>query len=461
MNNISYNIISLMLAMGILYGIHLLSSPKTAVRGNSLGAVCMLAAIVITLLHNGIISVTMLWACMLIGGLLGAYLAYRLQMLQMPQTVALLNGFGGGASALVAVTVLLQPGKIAAFSLYTGILALLVGGLTFGGSMIAAGKLAQKINQKPITYPGHTLISSLSIFAMVILILLSNLSDKGLVPVTLLGLIVSLFFGVWFTLRIGGADMPITISLLNSLSGVAGAIAGLAIRDPLLVAIGGIVGASGLLLTQLMCRAMNRSLIEILTGKTTVAVAMKAGEAFEKTPAAVPEEKTPTAGELLQNARNVVIVPGYGMALAQAQSEVKQLADLLEKSGKDVKFGIHPVAGRMPGHMYVLLAEVDVPYERLYEMDAINPEFKDTDLVVVVGANDVVNPAANTAEGTPIYGMPVLKVDEAKNVIICNYDTQPGYAGVDNPLYHLPNSHLMLGDAKETVGNLVRQEAMQ
>ena len=247
--------ISLVLAMGILYGIHLLSSPKTAVRGNSLGAVCMLAAIVITLLHNSIISVTMLWACMLIGGLLGAYLAYRVQMIQMPQTVALLNGFGGGASALVAVTVLLQPGEIAAFSRYTGILALLVGGLTFGGSMIAAGKLARKINQKPITYPGHTLISSLSIFAMVILILLSNLSDKGLVPVTLLGLIASLFFGAWFTLRIGGADMPITISLLNSLSGVAGAIAGLAIRDPLLVAVGGIVGASGLLLTQLMCRA--------------------------------------------------------------------------------------------------------------------------------------------------------------------------------------------------------------
>ncbi|MGI6686572.1 MAG: NAD(P)(+) transhydrogenase (Re/Si-specific) subunit beta [Bacillota bacterium] len=465
MNNIAYNLISLVLALGILYGINLMSSPKTAVRGNSLGALFMFTAIMITLLHNGIVTIKMLWIYMLIGALIGAYLATHVKMIQMPETVALLNGFGGGASALVAITVLLQVGEITAFSRCTAVLALAVGGLTFSGSMIAAGKLSQKINQRPITYPGHSLISNLSILVMLFLIVFSAISAKGVALVTLSGLIVSLFFGVWFTIRVGGADMPITISLLNSFSGVAGAIAGLAILDPLLVAVGGIVGASGLLLTQIMCRAMNRSLIEILTGKTTVngngngkanALSVPKEAVLQKDQIQKKEEKKLTEGDLLRTAKKVVIVPGYGMALAQAQQEVKQLADLMEQQGKEVKFAIHPVAGRMPGHMNVLLAEVDVPYENLYEMDVINPEFKETDLVLVVGANDVVNPAANTAEGTPIYGMPVLQVEDAKNVIICNFDTKPGYAGVDNPLYQSTKAVLLLGDAKVTVAGLVK-----
>jgi NAD/NADP transhydrogenase beta subunit len=425
MNTLTYNIISLILSLGILYGINLMSSPKTAVKGNALGALFMAGAIVITLLHNGIVNVATLWVCMAIGTLLGSILATRVKMIQMPETVALLNGFGGGASALVAITVLLQTGEVAAFSRCTGALALVVGGLTFSGSMIAAGKLSQKINQRPVTYPGHSLISNLSILIMLILIIYSALSDRNLPLITLVGTIVSLFFGVWFTIRVGGADMPITISLLNSFSGVAGAIAGLAILDPLLVAVGGIVGASGLLLTQIMCRAMNRSLVEILTGKTTLN-GTNNGKTFSGAVTdAGTENKKSSEADLLANAKKVVIVPGYGMALAQAQQEVKKLADLLEEQGKEVKFAIHPVAGRMPGHMNVLLAEVDVSYENLYEMDAINPEFKETDLVVVVGANDVVNPAANTAEGTPIYGMPILEVSEAKNIIICNYDTKP------------------------------------
>jgi NAD(P) transhydrogenase subunit beta len=485
MTNLSYNMISLILALGILYGINLMSSPKTAVRGNSLGALFMFAAIVITLVHNGIVSVKILWVCMLIGSLIGIILAARVKMIQMPETVALLNGFGGGASALVAMTVLFQTGDILAFSRCTGVLALAVGGLTFSGSLIAAGKLSRKINQRPITYSGHSLISNLCILLMLVFIIISALSGDGLPLITLAGLIVSLFFGIWFTIRIGGADMPITISLLNSFSGVAGAIAGLAILDPLLVSVGGIVGASGLLLTQIMCRAMNRSLLEILTGKTTLngknctkAPVENASQVMQEEQKEQGEqkeqkeqidqenrkehkenEKKQTEEELFKEAKKVVIVPGYGMALAQAQQEVKQLADLLEQQGKEIKFAIHPVAGRMPGHMNVLLAEVDVPYEHLYEMDDINPEFKETDLVVIVGANDVVNPAANTAEGTPIYGMPVLQVDEAKNVIICNFDTKPGYAGVDNPLYQNPKAYLLLGDAKETVGSLVSKLA--
>lgn len=250
--------------------------------------------------------------------------------------------------------------------------------------------------------------------------------------------------------------MPITISLLNSFSGVAGGIAGVAVGDGLLVAIGGIVGASGLLLTQIMCRAMNRSLVSILLGSTSKKSHKPKVKVQEKKEEPVAEEKKSkdTVEDILSKAKKVIIVPGYGMALAQAQSNVKALADKLESKGAEVKYAIHPVAGRMPGHMNVLLCEVDVPYDKLYEMDAINDEFKECDAAIIVGANDVVNPAANTAEGTPIYGMPVLSVEEAKNIIICNFDTKPGYAGVPNPLYESENTIMMLGDAKETVSQL-------
>ena len=282
--------------------------------------------------------------------------------------------------------------------------------------------------------------------------------------------IVSGFFGVAFAIRVGGADMPITISLLNSLSGVAGAIAGIAIANPLLVAVGGVVGASGLLLTQIMCRAMNRSLKGILFGKAATPVA-KAAPAEEQAVAteeesvaemdapieevAAPEDEV-SPGQLLAEAKKVILIPGYGMALAQAQGLVKQLADKLEANGTEVLFAIHPVAGRMPGHMNVLLCEVDVPYEKLYEMDDVNPQFAQCDVAVIIGANDVVNPAANTAQGTPIYGMPVLDVDKAKHLIVCNYDLKPGYAGVDNPIYTKSQGvTLLLGDAKETLAELL------
>jgi NAD(P) transhydrogenase subunit beta len=274
--------------------------------------------------------------------------------------------------------------------------------------------------------------------------------------------LTSALFGLYFSVRVGGADMPITISLLNSLSGVAGAIAGMAISDIFLVAVGGIVGASGLLLTQIMCKAMNRSLMSILLGGMKAAPAQPKVEAVtkddvQKVEIAKPEEKK-TAGEVLSSAKNVIIVPGYGMALAQAQHQVKQLADKLEANGANVRFAIHPVAGRMPGHMNVLLAEADVPYDQLYEMEAINDDFGKADAVVVIGANDVLNPAARNAEGTPIYGMPVLNVDQAPEVIICNFDLKPGYAGVENPLYTRKEGvYLLLGDAKESLNKLISQ----
>ena len=284
------------------------------------------------------------------------------------------------------------------------------------------------------------------------------MGGRGAPPaaLSLLILLAAFGFGVLFTIRIGGADMPITISLLNSLSGLAASIAGFALRNPLLVVAGAIVGAAGLVLTQHMCRAMNRSLLNVLTGRTTAGPQAPVEAGAQGAPAARTDEArpAPSVAVTLAQAHTVVIVPGYGMALSQAQRQVKDLSDELEARGKEVRFAIHPVAGRMPGHMNVLLAEVDVPYNKLCEMDAINPEFEQTDLVVVVGANDVINPAAATAVGTPIYGMPILHVTDAKRIIICNKDTQPGYAGVDNPLYTHDNVTLLLGDAKETVARL-------
>ncbi|MDR2713378.1 MAG: NAD(P)(+) transhydrogenase (Re/Si-specific) subunit beta, partial [Clostridiales bacterium] len=273
-------------------------------------------------------------------------------------------------------------------------------------------------------------------------------------------LILALFFGYWFAIRIGGADMPIAISLLNSFSGVAGGIAGMAISEPLLVAIGGVIGAAGLILTQIMCRAMNQHLWDILSGKTSTSAAGKKTAAPAAVTAAVPEPSTPSAPEtdlksIIDKANTVIIAPGYGLALAQAQHVLKSLCDKLEEQGKEVLFAIHPVAGRMPGHMNVLLAEVDISYDKLLEMDEINPRFPDTDLVLVVGANDVINPAAHTAEGTSIYGMPILEAAKARHIIICNFDTKPGYAGVDNPLYENPKSILLPGDAQETLQGLL------
>ena len=306
--------------------------------------------------------------------------------------------------------------------------------------------------------PNHSQIANMVLLITGLLVIVASFTNiSGIIYVAIVTAILALAYGVLFAIRVGGADMPITISLLNSFSGLAGAICGLTIADPLLVAVGAIVGASGLILTQIMCNAMNRTLVEVLSGSYLNSRNQKQKiEAAEK----ILQDETSeivkrSPAELLGQAKKVIIVPGYGMAIGQAQSQVKSLYDTLESQGKEVKFAIHPVAGRMPGHMNVLLAEVDVPYDKLYEMDAINSEFATTDVAIVVGACDVVNPAANTAEGTPIYGMPILNVKEAKNVIVCNLDTKPGYSGVDNSLYDMPNVHLLLGNAAETVKKLV------
>ncbi len=440
-----YYIISAVLVLGVLIGISMMSKVKTANAGNTLSAVCTVIAMAVVMYNAEVLNAWQAWLGIVIGAVIGIIGAVKVKMIEMPQAVALLNGLGGLASALVAILTIEQAGD--AFAIYTGAVALVVGFVTFTGSLVAAGKLHKLLPQKPVVWKAHS--------AIVAVTLIATLAVVILVPDSIWVIsILSAFFGVAFAIRVGGADMPITISLLNSLSGVAGGIAGIAVGDPLLVAIGGVVGASGLLLTQIMCRAMNRSLVSILLGST----AKKPAVVKVETPAeekAEEKEESVSVDEILNNAQKVMIVPGYGMALAQAQSVVKSLSDKLESKGVEVKFAIHPVAGRMPGHMNVLLCEVDVPYDKLYEMDAVNDEFKDCDAAIIIGANDVVNPAANTAEGTPIYGMPVLNAADAKHVIVCNFDEKPGYAGVPNPLYEASNTIMMLGDAKETVATLV------
>ncbi|MDD7540847.1 MAG: NAD(P)(+) transhydrogenase (Re/Si-specific) subunit beta [Mobiluncus porci] len=530
-NSPAYYVISAVLVILVLVGLKMLSSVKTAVNGNLLGAFAMLAAIVATLWNFGLLSAVELYVAMLIGAGLGAIIWRKTKMIRMPQTVALLNGFGGMASMIAGILTLVLHPDNNTFALVTAGLAVAVGGATFFGSMIAAGKLQQILAQRPVVLPAHSIWVALTLvlsLGATVAFAFPPFNVPGVAQTVLIvvEVIAANLFGYLLAVRVGGADMPITISLLNSLSGVAGAIAGLAISDLLLVAIGAIVGASGLLLTQIMCRAMNRHLLDILLGKTSVgsgsaeassaeagavppgatqqepsvqqgaSESIAAGEPGEMpdsgveaekpeslaetaapaTPAATleptdggaPAEPTTATAETdpqetiagwIGEASRVIIVPGYGMALAQAQEEVKRLYDFMERAGKTVDFAIHPVAGRMPGHMNVLLAEVDVDYDKLREMQEINDEFASADLTIVVGANDVINPAANTAEGTPIYGMPVLRVGECRRVAIFNFDLKPGYAGVDNPLYARAKTNpeavaLALGDAAETLAGL-------
>jgi len=454
------DLVGLIFVAGTVWGIKLMSSPATAVKGNCIGAVSVLGAVILTLTAEGIIGVWVLWVAILIGSVIGCLLAFRVAMIQMPQLVALLNGFGGGSSAIVSLLTLFTAGAL--FERSTAALGLVVGAVTLSGSLVAAGKLHGKITQRSVAFTRQVNLWLLILMVVFGVLAASNLSFGK--AASFMSLAVSLAYGILFTLQVGGADMPITVSLLNSLSGLAASLSGFAVRNPLLVAIGAVVGASGLILTNIMCRAMNRSLAQVLSGRTMGTAGGLTDRRQGQTDPAPESQKespgSPTEAAIdlparMKSARSVIIVPGYGMAIAQAQSAVKALMDRFEANGANVRVAIHPVAGRMPGHMNVLLAEVDVPYEKLFEMDAINDEFRNTDLVVVIGANDVINPAANTAEGTPIYGMPVLNVADARHIIICNFDTKPGYAGVENPLYSAPNVTLVLGDARETVKDLV------
>ena len=477
MIGIMISVLNIIIPLLVLAGLWMMSRVSSSVNGNRTSILAMILAILVAFWGHGMVPLLCTLFFILIGLVIGFMMARKVKMIEMPEMVGLLNGLGGGASALVGIVTLMgitspevsitsagmhaDSFSLGAFESSTGVLAVIVGMITLVGSLIAAGKLHRVIDGRPKVLKNHSLYLTIALALCGVFFIWSffGVNDGNAAWIICLSVLFAALFGGLFTIRVGGADMPITISLLNSLSGVAGSIAGMAIGNVMLVAIGGIVGASGLLLTQIMCRAMNRSLGDILLGKTAAPAGKKAAPkatAPAAAPAAPAAKKEASLPEILHDAKKVIIVPGYGMALAQAQHQVKQLADTLRRNGAEVRFAIHPVAGRMPGHMNVLLAEADVPYDDLFEMERINDDFKDTDLVIVIGANDVLNPAAREAEGTPIYGMPVLNVDQAKHIVICNYDLKPGYAGVENPLYTRKEGVTMcLGDAKETVADLV------
>jgi NAD(P) transhydrogenase subunit beta len=431
-------------------GLRNLSSPRTAPRGNRLAAVGMLIAVVATLLMQEVVSFTVILAGVVVGSAIGAVLAMRIQMTAMPQMVALLNGFGGAASVLVAAAELLRYARAAQEP--TGIvpvaivLGTLIGGVTLTGSLIAFAKLQELMRGAPLTFPAQNVFNFLLVAGAVglgVLVAVTPLELPYYAGLAALALVL----GVLFVIPIGGADMPVVISLLNSYSGLAACATGFVLGNSGLVISGSLVGASGLILTKIMCDAMNRSIANVLFA----AVGTDSGPVAAGPQGTVKGYTPEDAAVIFGNSRSVIVVPGYGMAVAQAQHAVRELADELESEGIDVRFAIHPVAGRMPGHMNVLLAEADVSYDKLVEMEEINREFPETDVALVIGANDVVNPSARTETASPIYGMPILDVDKAKHVFVIKRSMNPGFAGVQNPLFFHDNTMMVFGDAKKTV----------
>ncbi len=442
----------LVAAVLFILGLRNLSSPKTASLGNAMAAVGMLVAIIATLLYQQVVDYTIVFAGVAVGSVIGAIAAVRVAMTAMPQMVALLNGFGGAASTLVAsgevfgnISAGVEPAGIVPTAI---VLSVLIGSVTLTGSLIAFAKLQELMTGSPIQYPGQQYINALIAIGAVVLCVMLAMSPLDL---TLLGAVVgvALLLGVLLVIPIGGADMPVVIALLNSYSGLAACATGFVLDNSALVISGSLVGASGLILTKIMCDAMNRSLGNVLFGAFGAQTEQAAGSAEDQ--GSVTAYTPIDAAVIFSNARSVVVVPGYGMAVAQAQHAVRELSDTLDEAGVEVNFAIHPVAGRMPGHMNVLLAEADVPYERLVEMDDINPQFPETDVVLVLGANDVVNPAAREDESSPIYGMPVLEVDKATHVFVIKRSMNPGFAGIQNPLFFKDNTMMIFGDAKKTV----------
>ncbi len=430
-----------------------MSSPATARHGIWAGEIGMVLAIAGTLLHHGIVD----WKWIVIGLVLGSGIGIPLGMVQMtavPQRTALSHAFGALCVTLVgSAEFYLRTPNVPKFMMSVLSMEVILGGLTVTGSLMAAGKLQEILPQRPITYKGQNLVNFLLLVVAIgsAIYLVLHPEAKQLFPL-IVG--ISLIFGVFLIIPIGGADMPTVISLLNGYAGLSAAAMGFVLDSKLLIIAGALDGSSGLILSVIMSKAMNRSFTNVLFGAFGQVQAAAAGAA-EARPvhSATPEE----AAAILSAANKVVIVPGYGMAVAQAQHKVRELFDILTKKGVEVRFAIHPVAGRMPGHMNVLLAEADIPYDRLIEMDEINGDFPQTDVALVIGANDVTNPAARTDATSPIYGMPILDVDKAHTVMVIKRSMSPGFAGIDNPLYYLPNTLMLFGDAKQFVGAIVRE----
>jgi len=439
-----------------IYGIKRLSSPDTARSGNQLAALGMLIGILVTLFDREILSFTYIIIGVIVGGLIGLIAAKKVKMTSMPEMVAIFNGFGGGASALVAwgEFVRTAPGALSGQDLITMGLSILIGSVTFTGSFIAFGKLQGFISGNPITFTGQNFINILFIIADAVFIGLFAYDPTNMLAFWMI-MGISLLLGILTVIPIGGADMPVVISLLNSYSGLAAAATGFVLNNNLLIVSGALVGAAGLILTNIMCVSMNRSLTNVLFGAFGGETPSGGGPASD-TDKTVHETSADDVAIQTAYAQKVVIVPGYGLAVAQAQHVLREVADILQEKGVEVKYGIHPVAGRMPGHMNVLLAEADVPYDQLHDMEDINGEFQSTDVVLIIGANDVVNPAAKNSPGSPIYGMPILNVDEAKHTIFFKRSLSPGFAGIDNELFYSENNQMFFGDAKKSLTALER-----
>ncbi len=445
----------LLAAVFFILGLKRLSSPATARGGNLLGASGMLLAIVATLIHGGL-DWTWIVVGFVIGGSVGVFLARWVEMTAMPQMVAVFNGFGGGASALVATAEFLKPATEAAtFDVsLTIVLSVLIGTLTFSGSFVAWGKL-EGYAERALTYPGQQFINGLLFLGLLAVGVWLTIQPGAPLNIFLALAALSFIFGILFVMPIGGADMPVVVALLNSFSGLAASAAGFVLSNNALIISGALVGASGLILTNIMCRAMNRSLANVLFSAFGSQVTATAGESME---GKIVRDITPEdAAVMMAYSDSVVIIPGYGMAVAQAQHQARELADLLGEKGVEVKFAIHPVAGRMPGHMNVLLAEANVPYDQLFESDDINPEMERTDVALIVGANDVVNPDARTKKDSPLYGMPIINADYAKNSIVMKRSLNPGFAGTDNPIFYNENNRMLFGDAKKSLTALVAE----
>lgn len=463
------NLLYIVSAMLFVFGLKMLSKAHSARKGNLISAIGMLLAIVTALSSDNLIHWPWILAGLIAGAVIGAFAARMVAMTSMPEMVALFNGFGGIASLLVAWVEfqrLFTAGEILNVpwnELAIIAVTVLIGGVTFTGSMIAWAKLSEKMSSKPLLYKGQQFVNALVVILIAGAILMVSvgrpaLSGQGFLMtpygiLVILG-VLSLILGFMAVIPIGGGDMPVVISLLNSYSGMAACAAGFVITNNVLIVSGALVGSSGIILTNIMCKAMNRSLRNVLFSGFGSGGAAKKGSGFtgEAKPIS-PEDCYP----ILEAAQNVLIVPGYGMAVAQAQHAVQELAALMEENGSEVNFGIHPVAGRMPGHMNVLLAEANVPYEQLKEMDDVNPTMETVDVALVIGANDVVNPAARSDEGSPLYGMPVINVDYARTVVVFKRSLNPGFAGVDNPLFFGDNTRMLFGDAKASIQALVAE----
>ena len=452
MTDVHINLAYIVAAALFVFGLKMLASPATARRGNLLSAIGMLVAIVATLTGQGIVSYQWILAGVVAGGVIGALAARLVAMTSMPEMVALFNGSGGTASLLVGWAALAGQAQPSTFTAAVAFLSILIGGVTASGSIVAWAKLAEVVTSRAVVFPGQRVVNGLILAALAVGGVLFAMQPATDAPLfyTLLGL--ALLLGVMAVIPIGGADMPVVISLLNSYSGLAACAAGFAIDNNVLIVAGSLVGAAGIILTNIMCKAMNRSLANVLFsgfGAVQAAAGKVEGE--------VKPINVEDAYLILEAASSVAFVPGYGMAVAQAQHVVRELGDLLEERGTEVTYAIHPVAGRMPGHMNVLLAEANVSYDKLVEMEDINPRIETIDVAVVIGANDVVNPAARDDATSPIHGMPIIDVDRARTVFVLKRSMASGFAGVDNPLFFGQNTRMLFGDAKASIAEVVAQ----